>query len=89
MLYRKNVVSTTPKFTTDRALPMSRLVLRFTIMARMSVPPVEPPTSKASADATAGSSTAKHRSSHMSPVTVWFGSASSNSEVYIESATDA
>ena len=89
MLYRKNVASTTPKLTTESALPMSRLVFLFTIMARMSVPPVEPPTSKAMALATAGRSTAKHRSSHMSPVTVCLGSTSSKSDVKTESATDA
>ena len=68
---------------------MSRLDLRFTIMARMSVPPVEPPTSKATALLTAGKSTAKHRSSHMSPVMLWAGSTAAKSDVYIDSATEA
>ena len=57
-----------PMSTYKRARPISRVVLRLRIMARISVPPVDAPISKTIALPSDGKITAKHRSSHMSPV---------------------
>ena len=79
--YKKAAIVTMPISTSSNARPISSVVRRLRIMARMSVPPVEAPISKTMALPRAGRITAKHRSSHISPVIeTSVGIKSSNSE---------
>ncbi|VWM02382.1 Uncharacterised protein [Collinsella intestinalis] len=59
---------TMPISTSNSARPISSVLWRLRIMARMSVPPVDAPMSNTMALPIAGKITAKHRSSHISPV---------------------